>query len=72
MKKKTKGTITSIFGVIFLLISTAMMVMNNFVTGYDFSWSSIISILVLGYVFLVADDKLIQRILLKRVDNDND
>ena len=65
MKSKTKGTITSIFGVIFLLISVGMIIGNYFIDGYTFSWISIISMVALGYVFLQADDDLIQKLILK-------
>ena len=67
MNKKTKGTITSIFGVIFLLIAVGMIVANNFVKGYSFSWTAIIPMIGLGYVFLVADDELIKKILFKKL-----
>ena len=70
MRAKTKGTITSIFGIIFLLIAVAMFITNYFIEGYSFSWSEMITMTALGYVFLVAKDDLIQWLLLKKRDND--
>ena len=67
MNKKTKGTITSIFGVVFLVISVGMIVANNFLKDYSFSWTAIVPLIGLGYVFLVADDELIKKILFKKL-----
>ena len=66
MKTKTKGTITSIFGVVFLIIATLMIVANYFIETYSFDFGNIVFMVTLGYVFLVADDDLIQWLLLKK------
>ena len=64
MKAKTKGTITSIFGVIFLLISVSMLIARLYLS-YEFTNMEILTVLGIGYVFLRADDDLINKMIFK-------
>ena len=64
MKAKTKGTITSIFGIIFLLIAVSMLV-GELYFGCEFTTVEMVSILGIGYVFLRADDDLIKKIIFR-------
>ena len=64
MKAKTKGTITSIFGVIFLLISVSMLIARLYLS-YEFTNMEILTVLGIGYVFLRADDDLINKMIFR-------
>jgi len=65
MKKKTQGNLTSYIGVLILLIAVVMIFATYFLEEYTFSpveWGTLLGI---GYVFLRADDELIQRMIFR-------
>jgi hypothetical protein len=70
MKKKTQGTITSVIGAVILFIAVAMIFATYFLEEYTFTpveWGTLLGI---GYVFLRADDELIQRLIFRNKNNE--
>ena len=59
-----KEKISSVIGAIIMLIATAMLFANAFLDNYNFTFIQILPILILGWVFLMAKDSLIEGIFM--------
>jgi len=65
MKSRLKSIITSIIGVGIMLSANVMFFFGDLVTEeYEMNLLTYITVMFLGYVFLVAKDSLIQGIFL--------
>lgn len=64
MKQRIKNLITSIIGGLLMITGVAMIVSTYFINAYTFKVTEYLSILVLGWVFLMAKDTLIEGIFL--------
>lgn len=65
MKSRLKQIITSTIGVLIMLSASIMYFFNDLVVEeFDMSLIEYLSVMFLGYVFLVAKDSLIQGIFL--------
>jgi len=63
MKKRLQNLITSITGTAILIAAIAMLFLDIFKV-IDFTWGEIIPVFLLGWVFLVAKDTLIEGLFL--------
>jgi len=60
MKKRLQNLITSIAGGLLMLIGIMMFFADSFIKDLQFSIMESVSVLVLGWVFLMAKDDLIE------------
>jgi hypothetical protein len=64
MKTRLKNIITSIIGIVVMLTSSLMYFFGDLITEeYTMSLTEYLTLLFVGYIFLVAKDSLIQGIL---------
>jgi predicted membrane channel-forming protein YqfA (hemolysin III family) len=63
MKKRLQNLITSITGICILLAGVLMIFLNMFEVK-EFTWIQILPVMLLGWVFLVAKDTLIEGVFL--------
>jgi len=59
MKKRFKNWITTIMGIIIMSLAITRIVINIFFDGNHEFWTTLL-IIVLGWVFLVAKDSLLE------------
>jgi len=56
-----RNIITTIIGTLLMIIGIAMLVANRIpTTNVDFSWIEMVGTMLLGWVFLMAKDSLIE------------
>ena len=64
MKTRLKNIITSLIGIVVMLASSLMYFFGDLITEeYEMSLTEYLTLLFVGYIFLVAKDSLIQGIL---------
>lgn len=63
-KHRLREGVTTIIGLLFLLLSLTMTVMNIFYDKEFAAWSTIIPISILGWVFLWSKNSLLEGITL--------
>lgn len=64
MKKRFKNWITTIMGIIIMMMATAMLIMNTFYEGTTAVWTIVLTY-ILGWVFLIAKDSLLEGLFLR-------
>lgn len=62
MKKRFKNWITTVIGIVIMLLAVLMIVMNTFY-GSDIHWTEVGITLGIGWIFLMARDEWIKGIL---------
>jgi predicted membrane channel-forming protein YqfA (hemolysin III family) len=64
MKKRFKNWITTIIGIVIMLLAVTRIVINIFFEGDHAFWTTLL-IIVLGWVFLSAKDTLLEGLFMK-------